>query len=841
MAQKKDKSDDKNNSEDAAPDESDAASDDAENDEEIAKDVIDRPITSEMKEAYLDYAMSVITSRALPDVRDGLKPVQRRILYSMHKKGLTAGAKFRKSATVVGDVLGNYHPHGDSSVYDALVNMVQEFSFRYPLALGQGNFGSIDGDAPAAYRYTEAKMSKLSEVLLEDISKDTVDFRDNYDGTKEEPVVLPAAAPNLLLNGTLGIAVGMATNIPPHNITEVINAVIHLIDDPEATTEDLMEYIKGPDFPTGAVIFGKEDIQKAYATGRGGVLVRGEAEVVDEGGNTPQIIVTSLPYRLNKARFIRKIAKHVKNDNIEEIKDIRDESTDDIRVVIDLKRGSHPNKVLNALYKHTRLESKFHFNVVALVDGVPKTLSLKAVLEEYVAHRKEVVTRRAKYELDKAEKREHILLGLKKALDHIDEIIALIKKSEDTSTAHQNLMDEFDFSDKQAEAILKMRLQRLAGLERQKIEDELAEVQDYIAELKELLGSKEKIKDKIKEELKDVRKKHGDERRTRVIEHKVKDISAEDLIPNEESVLVYTNGGYVKRTNPSAYKKQRRGGVGVVDINTKDDDYVTTLLTTTTHSDLLFFTDAGKVYQIKMYDLPEGRRATRGKSIMNYLELEEGEKVTTILPMPKSIKEDTLSIAMVTKNGTVKKVDAESFHAVRSSGIIAITLKDDDELVSASFVSEDDDILIVTRNGKAIRFDEDDVRQMGRSAQGVRGIKRKDDDVVIAGEVIDSAVDNQDLFVLSENGFGKKTDVEEYNTQKRGGVGVKTANVTDKTGKLIAARVITKEDSEVIAMSQKSQVIRIDSSEIPDLSRNTQGVKIMKLREDDKVASLISL
>jgi DNA gyrase subunit A len=812
------------------------------NEEEIAKEVRERPITDEMKEAYLDYAMSVITSRALPDVRDGLKPVQRRILYSMHNMGLTAGAKFRKSATVVGDVLGNYHPHGDSSVYDALVNMVQDFSFRYPLALGQGNFGSIDGDAPAAYRYTEAKMSKLSESLLEDIAKDTVDFSDNYDGTKEEPDVLPAAVPHLLLNGTLGIAVGMATNIPPHNLSEVVDATIHLVDNPKATTEDLMEFVQGPDFPTGAMIFGEDDIHSAYSNGRGGVLMRGEAEVTGAGSNTPQIIVNSLPYRLNKSRFIEKVADHVKNENIESVKDMRDESTDDIRVVLDLKRGSHPNKVLNQLYNHTRLETKFHFNMVALVDGVPQTLSLKAILEEYIDHRVEVVRRRAEYQLAKKRDREHILLGLQKALDDIDAVIDTIRSSENRDTAQENLIEEFDLSVEQADAILKMRLQRLAGMERMEIEDELEEVQARIEELEELLSDEAHIRQKVKDELEAMEEKHGDERKTRVMEENPEDISAEDMIPNEDSILVYTSGGYVKRTNPKSYKKQKRGGVGVVDLDTKEGDRVATLLATTTHSDLLFFTDQGKVYQIKMYQLPEGRRATRGKSIMNFIELATDEQVTEILAMPKDLKEnERLSVAMTTKNGTVKRVDAKNFHKVRSSGIIAISLDDDDELVSAQFVRDDEDILVVSQNGQAIRFNQSDVRQVGRNAQGVRGMELKDDDTVIAADVVPEDEADASLFVLSDNGYGKKTQLAEYNAQKRGGVGVKTFQITDTTGSLVDARILAEGDDEVVVMSTESQAIRIDADEISEQSRNTQGVKVMELKDDDTAASIISL
>jgi DNA gyrase subunit A len=803
--------------------------------------IMERSISEEMKEAFIDYAMSVITDRALPDVRDGLKPVHRRILYSMHKSGLTASAKFRKSATVVGDVLGSYHPHGDASVYEAMVKMAQPFSARYPLVLGQGNFGSIDGDSAAAYRYTEAKMSRIAGELLADIEKETVDFRDNYDGTKKEPVVLPAGVPNILLNDTLGIAVGMATNIPPHNLREVVDATVHLADHPEATTEDLLEHIKGPDFPLGGVIYGAKDIQQAYTTGRGGILTRGEAEIVENKAGQFQIVIHSIPHRVNKADLIIKVADLVKDKKIEDIKDIRDESAGDIRVVIDLKSGAHPKKILNQLYKHTQLEDKFHVNLVALVDGVPQTLSLKAVLEEFIAHRKEVVRRRAEFDLRKAEAREHILLGLKKALDHIDEIIALIKKSKDRDDAKANLMKVFKFSDRQADAILALQLQRLAGLERKKIEDELKAVQALIKELKELLADPKKILSKIKSELREIADKYGDDRRTKIMKNQVKDITLQDMIPNEDSILVFTSGGYVKRTDPSEYKQQKRGGMGVVDLKAKEEDFVTTFLTSKLHNDLLFFTDKGKVYQIKMYDLPEGKRATRGKSVMNYLQISADERVTSILPMSESVKNKDLALMMITKNGVVKKVDAASFHDVRRSGIIAINLTPGDELVSASFVKAGERILLVTKKGQSILFNENDVREMGRTAGGVRGMKVGKDDAVIAGIVIWEEDANPQLFVLSQNGYGKKTPLTEYSVQKRGGSGVKTAKVTAKTGDLSDAMILTDAEEEIVVMSEKSQVIRIAIKELPTLSRSTQGVRIMKLRPGDSIASLVYL
>jgi DNA gyrase subunit A len=804
--------------------------------------IVPRSITTEMRESYLDYAMSVITSRALPDVRDGLKPVHRRILYAMNEIGLTASAKTRKSATVVGEVLGKYHPHGDVAVYDSMVKMAQDFSMRYPLIIGQGNFGSIDGDGAAAMRYTEAKMSRLAAALLQDLEKDTVEFRPNYDNTKKEPSVLPAAVPNLLLNGTLGIAVGMATNIPPHNLTEVVDATVHLIENKDATTEDLLKYIKGPDFPTGANIFNEKDIHHAYTTGKGGIVTRGDAEIVESKAGSYQIVITSIPYRVVKADLIVAIADLVRDKKIEGIKGLRDESAKDIRVVIDLKQGAHPQKVLNFLYKHTQLEDTFHLNIVALVNGRPETLSLKSILENFVEHRVEVVKRRTAYDLRVAEAREHILLGLKKALDHIDEIIKLIKKSSSVEDAKMGLIKTFKFSDLQAQAILDMRLQKLAGLERKKIEDELTAVQALIKELKELLASPKKILGVIKKELADIKEKFGDDRRTKVVRSGVTALSDEDLIPDVESVLVLTQGGYVKRTLPDEYKKQRRGGVGVVDLDTKEEDFVTNLITTNTHADILFFTNKGKAYQIKMYELPEGRRATKGKALVNFLALADDEKVTSILPMPKESKAiAALSLMMVTKLGTAKKVAAESFHDVRRSGLIAITLEPGDALMSVSFVSKGDDVSIVTAEGQSIRFEEADVREMGRSAMGVRGILLAKGDYVISADVIKKDHKNPRIMVISKNGYGKTTNADEYKTQNRGGSGILTMNVTDKTGQVIAAKVVTDEDSELVAMSKKSQVVRIDIKEIPVLGRSTQGVRVMKLRDGDSLASVVCL
>lgn len=803
--------------------------------------ILPADIVEEMRRSYIDYAMSVITDRALPDVRDGLKPVHRRILYAMHQKGLVATAKFRKSAVVVGDVLGNFHPHGDASVYEAMVKMAQPFTMRYPLVEGQGNFGSIDGDPQAAMRYTEARMSRMSAHLLNDLEKDTVDWRPNYDGTQKEPMVLPAAVPNLLLNGTLGIAVGMASNIPPHNLSELIAATDHLAENPDATTEDLLKFVKGPDFPTGGVIYNKQDILQAYSTGRGGIVTRGEAEIVETKSGAYQIIITSIPYRVVKSSLIEKIADLVREKKLDGIKGLRDESAKDIRIAIDLKPSAHAQSVLNYLYKHTQLEETFHLNMVVLVDGVPQTLSLKAILEEFIKHRKVVVRRRSEYDLRIAKAREHILLGLKKALDHIDEIIAIIKKSKDVNEARVNLMARFKFSELQAQAILEMRLQKLAGLERKKIEDELKAIQELIAELETLLKSEAKMLKVVRSELAAIGEKYGDDRATHVVAHGAKNFSMEDLVPDEDSMLVVTKGGYVKRTNPSEYRQQKRGGVGVVDIDTKDEDFITNFVTATGHSDLLFFTDKGKAYQMKMYEFPEGRRNTRGKAIVNFLALTEGERVTSILPMPKSIKElKGVSIMMVTKDGTAKRVAADSFHDVRRSGIRAITLDEKDELVAAAFIEATDTCMIVTADGQSIRFKAADVREMGRAAGGVRGVTLDKKDFVVSADIIKKGAEKEaKILVFSENGYGKVTAADEYKVQGRGGSGIKTANVTDKIGRIMMACVVTSEFDEIVAMSKKGQVIRTELSSIPQLGRSTQGVRVMRLREGDSIASLV--
>jgi DNA gyrase subunit A len=799
-------------------------------------------IVTEMQKSYIDYAMSVITERALPDVRDGLKPVHRRILYSMYESGFTSSAKYVKSARIVGDVLGKYHPHGDTSVYDAMVNLAQDFSTRYQLVQGQGNFGSVDGDPQAAMRYTEARMSKIASDLVRDIEKNTVDFRPNYDATRKEPTVFPTAIPALLLNGTLGIAVGMASNIPPHNLNEIVDACLQLIESDDATNEDLAEIVKGPDFPTGGMAFNKTDIVHALSTGRGGVVCRGEAEIAEQKNGTYQITITSLPYRVIRSGFVESIATLVQEKKLEGIKGLEDHSAKDMRVVITLKTGVNPQKVLNFLYKHTQLQQTFHYNMVALVDGVPQTVSLKVILEEYVKHRAEVVRRRTQYDLTKAQDREHILLGLKKALDHIDAIIKLIRASKDVPTAHAGLMKEFKFSAIQAQAILDMRLQKLAGLERKKVEEELAEVQKLIGQLEAILKSKAKMLGLVKSELLEIAAKYGDDRRTKIVKGGVKMMSQEDLIPDDESVLVLTAGGYVKRTNPDEYRTQKRGGVGVVDLNTKEEDVVTSLITTSAHSDLLFFTDKGKVYQSKMFEIPEGRRATKGKSIMNFLSMSAEERVTSVLAVRKEEWTGEWSLMMVTKQGVAKKSDAAAFKDVRRSGLIAITLRDDDSLIAAMFIGKGDEASLVTEKGQAIRFKESDVREMGRTASGVTAMKLGKGDVIVSADVIKKGAKDMEILVVTEHGYGKTTPIKEYKVQKRGGSGIKTAKVTDKTGAIVGANVIGGEertDGELVIMSKKGQVIKLALKDVPTLGRQTQGVRVMKMRAGDSIASIV--
>ena len=799
-----------------------------------------RDIVQEMRESYLDYAMSVIVSRALPDVRDGLKPVARRILYAMHEMGLGSAAKFRKSAAVVGEVMAKYHPHGDTAIYDSLVRMAQNFSLRYPLIKGQGNFGSIDGDAAAAMRYTEVKMSALSGELLSDIEKETVDFTPNYDGTREGPKVLPALIPQLLLNGSLGIAVGMATNIPPHNISEVLDATAHLLSRPKATTEDLMQFVKGPDFPTAGVIFSKQDLIQAYTTGRGSILTRGEAEIVEKSKGHFQILISSIPYQVNKSELISKMADLVREKKLEGVRDIRDESDKEgLQIAIDLKQDAVPEKVLNSLYKYTELERAYHFNMIALEDGiVPQVMSLKSILEHFISYRKKVVERRAKFEFKKAEERAHILEGLKKALDHIDAVIKTIKASADREEAHKNLIKKFDLTNPQASAILEMRLSTLAGLERQKIEDELKEKQKLIRELKALLKDPEKISEVIKNELADVKNKYGDERRTKIISHAAKSFSMEDLIPERETVVVVTQGGYIKRVNPEEYRSQKRGGKGIIGLETKEEDAVETFLSGNTHDDLLFFTSKGKVLQTKMYEIPEGKRVSKGKAVVNFLAIAPDEKITSVLARPKAKKGQTFSFAMVTKDGIIKKVDAKHFDDVRRSGIIAIKLQKNDSLKWVLIAESKDHIILTTKKGQAIRFKESDARQMGRAAQGVRAMRLKKGDELVGAGVISFQDKEAKLLVVSENGYGKKTNVKESRPHRPGRSGIKTAKVTPKTGQLVSAKVVYPELEELIAISKKGQVIRTRLSEISELGRATQGVRVMKVDPKDSLASV---
>jgi len=801
-------------------------------------------INQEMRQSYLDYAMSVIVSRALPDVRDGLKPVHRRILYAMWSIGLRSNARFRKSATVVGEVLGKYHPHGDTAVYDSMVRMAQDFSMRYMLVRGQGNFGSMDGDSAAAMRYTEAKLSAISEELLFDIEKNTVDFIPNFDGSHQEPRVMPAKLPNLLLNGTMGIAVGMATNIPPHNLKELVAAINHLIDKPDAGVEDLMQFVKGPDFPTGGVIFNQKDILQAYATGKGGIVMRGVTEVAENKNGLFQIIISEIPYQVNKATLVEKIAELVKDKKLEGIKDLRDESDKDgVRVVVDLKKDAYPKKILNSLFKMTQLQETFHVNMLALVDGIqPKVLTLKMVLEEYIKHRALVVKRRTQYDLDKARERAHILQGLMIALNNIDAVIKVIKASKDKEVAKVNLMKKFKLTERQAVAILDMRLATLANLERLKIDTELKEKRVLIKELEAILKSASKIRSIIKKEISDLAEKFGDERKTKVMAHGVKEFSVEDLVPNEEAVVVMTRDGYIKRTPPDTFKVQGRGGKGVIGLTTKEEDMVEFMFTTLTHNDLLFFTTKGRVFQLKAYEIPQAVRTAKGTPIVNFLQLAGGEKITSILPLDKLAKSKYLFFA--TEKGLVKKVEISAFDNVRRSGLIAIKIKDDDKLIWTKPTDGDDHIELVTAEGQAIRFKEIDVRDMGRNAAGVRGIrlKKKDDAVVGMGVIKNDKekIKKYQLLAIASGGFGKRTPIGLYKVQGRGGSGIKTAKVTAKTGKLINAFVVNAEsmaDKDLIIISEKGQVIRLPFKAVNQLGRDTQGVRLMRFKEaSDKVA-----
>ena len=812
-----------------------------------------REIVEEMRESYLDYAMSVIVARALPDVRDGLKPVHRRILYTMHGMGLTHTAKFRKSAAIVGDCLGKYHPHGDMAVYDALVRMAQQFSLRYPLVDGQGNFGSVDGDAAAAQRYTETRLTRLAEELLRDIEKDTVPFIPNYDGTRKEPTVLPAGLPNLLLNGSLGIAVGMATNIPPHHLGEIVDALIYLIEHPNAGHDALMDIVKGPDFPTGGIVFNEAEIRQAYATGRGPVLMRGVAEIVEktrssdsgrEGMN--QIVISEIPYQVNKAELVEKIAELVRDKKIDGIRDLRDESDKEgLRIAIDLKPDAFPQKVLNGLYKFTDLEKNFNLNMLALIDGIqPQVLSLKSMLEEYLKHRKDVITRRTQFDLARTQERVHILEGLSQALDQIDAVIQTIKKSPDRGAAHQNLKAKFKFTDAQASAILDMRLATLAGLERQKIEDELKEKQALAKSLQALLKDQKKILAAIAQELTELKSAYAGERKTRVMKQAAREIATEDIIPEEEAIIVLTRGGYIKRIRPESHRIQKRGGKGIQGIETKEEDVVEHFLTANTHADLLFFTSSGKVFQIKAYEIPEGSRTSKGKAIFNFLSIKSDERIMSLVAIPKKLRGSGAlgehGLVMVTDHGIIKKVKASAFENVRRSGMVVITLKKDDGLRGVALTLAKDEILLVTAQGQAIRFREGDIRAMGRNAAGVKAMRLKKNDHIVAVNIVKAEDQKAELLVVMEQGFGKKTAVSEYKRQKRGGSGLKTARIMPKNGAVVSTRII-RDEAELIAISQKGQVIRARLSDIPTLGRATQGVRVMRLGSGDKVASITTL
>jgi len=798
-------------------------------------DIRGKEISQEMKDSYIDYAMSVIVSRALPDVRDGLKPVQRRVLYAMYDMGVRHDAKFRKSAAVTGEVLGKYHPHGDSSVYGALVRMAQDFSLRYPLIKGQGNFGSIEGDPPAAQRYTECKLSKIGEELLNDIDKDTVEWNDNYDATRKEPTVLPSPLPNLLLNGSTGIAVGMATNIPPHNLKEVCDALIYLIDNPKAETEDLFQFIKGPDFPTGGIIYNKKDILSAYSQGKGSFLARGKVDIIEKEKYN-QIVISEIPYQVDKSSMIIQMANLVQAKRLEGIKDIRDESDKDgMRIAIDLQKGAIPKKVLNILYKYTDLQKKYHLNMLALVNGIePRVLSLKDVLDFYLIHKQEVLVRRTNFELNKAKNRAHILEGISKALDQIDAVIETIKKSKDKEDAKQNLSKKFKLTIIQAEAILEIKLHQLAKLEKQNIEDELAQKLKEIKELTKILESKAEQKKLMKKEIISEVDIYGDKRKTLIVAKSPEEISDEDLVPLEDSIVTLTAGGYIKRINPSEYKKQNRGGQGMMGMKTMEDDAVCHFFSAKTHDSLFFFTDSGKVFQTKVYEVPEGVKANRGRGLMNFLEISTQDQVLSVLPLNK--KEEIKYLVMATKKGVVKKTSIEDFENVRRGGLIAIKLKPGDSLCSVKKISEGDEIILATKNGQSIRFAEKDVRKMGRPASGIRGIKVKKGDEVIQMEVIKKDRKDDFLLILTENGYGKKTLISEYKTQGRGGSGVKIAHISTKTGPLANIEIIVDKE-DLIVISKKGQVIRTKIADIPKLGRDTQGVKIMKIKAGDKVAS----
>ena len=789
-------------------------------------------IAEEMKKSYIDYSMSVIVGRALPDVRDGLKPVHRRILYSMSELNLTPDKPYRKSARIVGDVLGKYHPHGDSAVYLAMVRMAQDFSTRGLLVDGHGNFGSVDGDSPAAMRYTEARMSKLALELLRDIDKETVDFVPNFDESLKEPAVLPSRYPNLLVNGSNGIAVGMATSIPPHNLGEVIDATVHLIDNEECSVDDLMKFVKGPDFPTSAIIMGKENIAEAYRTGRGKVKVRARAVIEELPKGKQQIVVTEIPYQVNKAKLVERIAELVKDKKVEGISDLRDESNrNGMRIVIELKRDVNANIVLNNLYKHSQMEETFSVIMLALVNGQPKVLNLKQILYHYVQHQKDVVTRRTKFELNKAEARAHILEGLRIALDNIDAVISLIRASKTTQEAKSGLMEKFGLTDIQAQAILDMRLQRLTGLERDKIEAEYEELIKKINRLKEILANERLLLNVIKEEMLIIKENYADERRTE-IRHAEGEIDMRDLIEDEEIAITLTHFGYIKRLPADTYKSQKRGGRGISALTTREEDFVKHLVSTTTHSKLLFFTNKGRVFRLNAYEIPEGKRQAKGTAIVNLLQLGPNEKIATLLAIDE--KDDNKYLLLATKNGIVKKTDREEFKNINKAGLIAIGLREEDELIGVKVTDGNKDVLLVTKEGMSIRFDENDIRPMGRSAMGVKGITLSNDDKVVSMSLCEEGTD---VLVVSENGFGKRTDINEYRTQIRAGKGIKTYNIAEKTGKLVGAEMVN-EDDEMMIINSDGVLIRLRVNEISLFGRVTSGVKLMKTDDEVNVVSI---
>jgi DNA gyrase subunit A len=794
-------------------------------------------IEFEMEKSYLEYAMSVIVSRALPDVRDGLKPVHRRILYAMHTIGVRANTKYRKSATVVGEVIGKYHPHGDSAIYESMVRMAQDFSLRYPMVDGQGNFGSVDGDSAAAMRYTEARMTKIAEEMLADIDKDTVDFMPNYDGSQREPKVLPAKIPNLLLNGVQGIAVGMATNIPTHNLREMVDAIVAIIDNPDVTIDELMKIVKGPDFPTGATIFDDGGITSAYGTGRGSITMRAVAEIVEYKKGRQAIIVTEIPYQVVKSNLIEKIAELHQSKKVVGISDLRDESSDrgGMRIVIELKKDAYPQKILNQLYKHTPLQTAFHVNMLALVDGIqPRVLNLEMVLRYYLDHRRVVVRRRTEFDLRKAEARAHILEGLLKALDEIDAVISTIRESETQDEARQNLIKRFDLTEIQANAILAMQLRTLAGLERKKIQDEYNELQKTIAKLKEILSSDANILKVIREELLEVREKYGDDRRTQIERRAVGSFSEEDLVPNEDVIITVTHGGYIKRMPADTYKSQGRGGKGIMGMATKEEDVVEHVIKTKNHDWLLFFTSQGRAFRVKVYEIPAASRTAKGVSIVNILNLAPEEKVTSTVSLTKEEKEQYLFMA--TRQGTIKKTKIADFANIRSTGIIAIKLDREDELIWVKKCSDGDDIILSTAKAQALRFGQEAARPMGRATRGVRGVRLRADDRVVGVDVVGK--EEGLMLVTCANGYGKLTKTNQFTKHARGGVGIKAGVVTAKTGEVIDARVIVSRDDELLLISKQGQVIRLRLKDISVIGRATQGVRIMKLKDGDSVASL---